>query len=150
MKDFQHLLHVAAVFTVAIAAFLAIRHIVVPASFGRLGHYRADAVDEIKALPVLYAGERSCAPCHQEQTKDKSAGPHRTMACESCHGPALTHEAKPKAVHPFRPKEADIRTFCSACHERSLSRPRKFPQIEERKHQTGAPCIMCHPPHRPK
>src|SRR5437762_150386 len=50
-KDAEHHVRVAAVFLVGVALFLCLRAWFVPKSFGQYGHYRADSVTEIAALP---------------------------------------------------------------------------------------------------
>ncbi|MFH2202051.1 MAG: hypothetical protein ABIJ96_02950, partial [Elusimicrobiota bacterium] len=67
MKDIQHLIRVAIAFVVVISGFLIVRHFMVPKSFGAIGHYRAAALDEIKAAPLRYAGSADCAMCHEDQ-----------------------------------------------------------------------------------
>ena len=46
MKDIEHLLRVAGVFVLVISSFLAVRHFLVPETFGKYGHYRAAAATE--------------------------------------------------------------------------------------------------------
>lgn len=53
MEDIQHLLSVVVIFAAAFIGFLFVRNLLVPKSFGRLGHYRADAVDEFALLPLI-------------------------------------------------------------------------------------------------
>ena len=150
MKDIRHLLHVAAAFVVVITGFLIVRRAVVPKDFGKLGHYRAAAVDDIKAMPLRYAGDLSCAPCHRAQAKAKASSKHKTIHCESCHGALQAHAADPSAMKPPKTKESDMRSFCGWCHEKSLSRPAKFPQVDLHEHNPGIACSQCHPPHQPK
>ncbi|HEX6880363.1 MAG TPA: hypothetical protein VF135_08375, partial [Terriglobales bacterium] len=65
-KDTEHLLRVAAVFVTGILLFLVLRAVFVPRSFGLYGHYRADALQEITARPISYAGHKACADCHDD------------------------------------------------------------------------------------
>ena len=44
-------------FAVFIILFLIARHFLIPDSFGKYGHYRADTIDETAALPIFYAGK---------------------------------------------------------------------------------------------
>ncbi len=151
MKDIQHLLRVAVIFAAAFAGFLVVRTLLVPKSFGKAGHYRADAVDEFAQLPRRYAGEHACGKCHAQQASDKAKSSHRSISCESCHGALLAHVENPKSdTRPRRPKEAEMRAFCGHCHARSLSKPGRFPQIKLSEHNPDAPCNMCHQPHQPK
>ncbi|MEK7721592.1 MAG: cytochrome c3 family protein [Elusimicrobiota bacterium] len=150
MKDIQHLLRVAVIFIAAFIGFMGIRKLLVPESFGKLGHYRADAVGEFAALTRHYAGEPACKRCHAQQVSDKAKSGHRSVSCESCHGALLSHADNPKLVKPDKPKEVEMRVFCGHCHEKSPSRPAKFPQINLREHNPDASCNTCHQPHQPK
>lgn len=153
MKDVEHILRVAAVFLVVIVGFLVARAWLVPPSYGDLGRYRAASVDEIKALPIKYAGkagEADCATCHKPQVREKASSSHRTLACETCHGPLHAHISDPAGVKPLKPKESEIIGFCLRCHEESLSKPPKFPTVNPMKHNPDVACVMCHKPHAPK
>jgi len=151
MKDIQHLLRVVVIFAAAFAGFIVVRNMLVPVSFGKLGHYRANAVDEFAAQTPHYAGEPACKRCHPQPAADKAKSGHRSISCESCHGALLAHVNDPKSdTKPRRPKAAEIRDFCGHCHARSLSKPVKFPQIDVSKHYPDGPCNMCHQPHQPK
>jgi len=153
MTHARHLLRVAALFVLVIAAFLAARHFLVPPSFGKLGHYRAAAVDDLKRLPVRYAGqagEASCARCHAAQAKLKAGDGHRGILCETCHGALAAHAAAPKTGKAGKPPEDAMRGFCGRCHGRSEARPKGFPQQDLGEHNPGLACTQCHDPHRPK
>jgi len=151
MKDVQHLIRVVVIFAVVFIGFLSVRSLLVPESFGKLGHYRANAVDEFAALPRRYAGEPACKKCHAQQASDKARSSHRAISCESCHGALLAHAENPKSdSRPRKPKEAEVRAFCGHCHAKSVSRPAKFPQVDVTAHNPDAPCSMCHQPHQPK
>lgn len=152
MKDAQHLIRVVIIFAAAIAGFMFVRSLLVPKSFGKLGHYRADAVEEFALLPRHYAGEPACKKCHAQQVTDKSKSSHKGISCESCHGALLAHAENPKSAdnRPRKPKEAEVRDFCGNCHAKSPSRPAKFPQVDVTAHNPDAPCSMCHQPHQPK
>ncbi|MBI5622408.1 MAG: hypothetical protein HY924_01380 [Elusimicrobia bacterium] len=150
MKDIEHLLRVAAIFLVAIALFVAVRSVVKPESYGKLGRYRAAALDEIKALPVRYAGQQECGPCHKTQAREKAGSSHRGISCESCHGALAAHAAAPKTAKALKPEESSMRGFCLRCHEAAVSKPAKFPTVEGGKHNPDMACSMCHKPHSPK
>ena len=51
-KDMEHLLRLAALFAVGVLVFGVARAELVPATFGTLGHYRAQAIDDIRAKPI--------------------------------------------------------------------------------------------------
>jgi uncharacterized membrane protein len=50
----RQLVGIAVIFAVIIVAFIVGRMLFVPASFGKYGHYRADAVDEIAQVCRLW------------------------------------------------------------------------------------------------
>jgi hypothetical protein len=104
MRDIEHLLRVAAVFVVVISAFLVTRHFLVPKTFGKYGHYRAAAAEEMQSLPTHFAGEPACLGCHPEQAKAKAGGGHRVVHCESCHGALGAHAKDPKATKAVKPE----------------------------------------------
>jgi len=129
-----------------IAALITARIILVPHSFGKYGHYRADAVDEIGAEPVNYAGSRACIECHGDIFEMKEKSNHRGLSCEICHGPAAKHIEAPDENLPVAPRE---RGFCPLCHGYNPSRPTGFPQIITALHNPGKACMSCHNPHNP-
>ncbi|MDR3747425.1 MAG: multiheme c-type cytochrome [Acidobacteriota bacterium] len=149
MKRFQdagHLFRLAAVFLVGVLAFLGLRGLLVPRSFGQYGHYRGDAIKEIAALPVSYAGHQVCEGCHTEVLDVKSKGMHKGVACESCHGPQAKHADDPAAVQPAK---LDTAVLCVRCHAANSSRPKNFPQVGAAEHSGGEACNTCHQPHSP-
>ncbi len=132
--------------TVAIiVAYFTARHFLVPSSFGQFGWYRADALKDYQALPIHYGGQAACADCHDEVVKKRAKAKHRSVPCETCHGPLQAH-VDDATVKP--PKITDGR-FCVRCHEASPSRPEKFPQVVLADHSPGQKCTECHKPHLP-
>lgn len=73
-KDAGHLFRLAAVFLAGFIVFLVVRSFLVPRSFGRYGHYRADAIAETAALPISYAGHQVCEGCHSDVVDVKNKG----------------------------------------------------------------------------
>ena len=135
------------IFTVLVCSFILVRHFLVPESFGKYGHYRADAINDVEALPAEYAEAAVCAGCHGELFKQKEASKHRSVACESCHGPALSHVSDPMSIKPSKPSG---REFCALCHTVNAARPKSIRQIDTDTHNPGTPCAVCHNPHNPK
>jgi hypothetical protein len=146
LKDAGHLFRVAAVFLLGLAAFLGIRSLLVPRSFGRYGHYRANAIGEIAALPISYAGHQVCEGCHTDEAGMKSKGVHKGVACESCHGPQAKHADDPATVQPAK---LDTTSLCPRCHQANIAKPKTFPQVDAPDHSGGAACNTCHQPHSP-
>jgi hypothetical protein len=137
----------AIAFAVFIALFLFARNLLVPDSFGQYGHYRGDALIE-NALPEIHhAGQQACFDCHQEIEDMKQKDVHKTIHCETCHGPGQKHVLSADAADIIKP---DSREFCGVCHEKNAAKKQTaIVQIELAKHNTEKKCIECHNPHQP-
>ncbi|MFZ0736575.1 MAG: cytochrome c3 family protein [Candidatus Acidiferrales bacterium] len=145
-KDAEHLLRVALVFVAAAVTFVLVRAVIVPRSFGEYGHYRGNAITEMAAQPVVFAGHQACETCHSDVVAVKNEGKHVGVNCEACHGALATHAADPVTVQP--PK-LDTAVLCVRCHEVNAAKPKDFPQIVAKEHSSGLPCETCHQPHSP-
>jgi hypothetical protein len=145
-KDAGHLFRLAAVFVAGGLAFVGARAFLVPKSFGQYGHYRGDAIADIAARPLNYAGHQACEDCHTGVLEKKKTGKHVHVNCEACHGPLANHAADPASVQP--PK-LDTAVLCVRCHEANIAKPKSFPQVASTDHSTGLPCDTCHQPHSP-
>ncbi len=143
----QQVPRLLAVFVLAVVGLIIARSILVPETFGDVGHYRAAAIDSVIAHEKKYAGHQECALCHSSIAEERLASNHRGVRCEVCHGPAADHVAAPMNVKPDAPRE---RGFCVLCHEYNPSRPTGFPQIEPVSHNPLTPCMSCHDPHAPE
>ena len=146
-KDAEHLLRIALLFAAGIVVFLIVRAAVVPAGFGKYGHYRDAAPAEAAARPISYAGHAACEMCHSDVFDVKKTGSHAGVACESCHGALAKHAADPSALKPVLP---DTATLCVRCHETNAAKTKSFPQVDSKEHSGGSPCGACHRPHKPK
>lgn len=142
----KQLIPVIILIIIGLAALIVARQMLVPESFGKYGHYRADAVDEIAALELAYAGYQACYDCHDEIYDQKMTSNHKGVACEACHGPAAQHIEAPDEFTPRVPRG---RGFCPVCHGYNPSRPSGFPQIIVEMHNPGKACMSCHNPHDP-
>ena len=129
-------LRLAIIFAVAVGVLLIARQRFVPESFGEIGHYRADALPEIMAQPLHYAGLQACVECHVDQADAKSGSYHRGLTCEGCHGAAADHAADPTERSPVVPGG---RKGCLRCHAYLAARPTGFPQIIENVHNPMEP-----------
>lgn len=125
---------------------LVVGYILIPHDFGKYGHYRASAVDDIIAQQVQYASHDLCVECHDDVGELKNSSYHRTVMCEVCHGPGKMHTEAPDEVQLEAPRG---RGYCPLCHEYLPSRPTGFPQIVSASHNPIKPCITCHDPHDP-
>jgi len=137
----------AIVFVVAVLALVAARSLLVPATFGDFGHYRAAAIDSIAHREVRFAGRQECEECHDDIGAERVSGNHRGLTCEVCHGPAESHVEDPFNVLP-EPADQQ-RRLCPLCHQYNPSRPTGFPQIDPVAHNPLKPCVSCHDPHAP-
>ena len=145
-KDAQHLLRLAAVFAAGFLLFMGLRTALVPRSFGQYGHFRGNALAELAARPINYAGHKACEDCHGDIVETKHSGKHAGVNCEACHGPQEKHVADPAEVVPKLP---DTLVLCPRCHEANLAKPVTFPQVNSKEHSSGQPCKTCHQPHSP-
>jgi hypothetical protein len=143
----QQVPRLLAVFLLAVVAMIAARSLLIPDTFGDIGHYRAAAIDSIVAHEKKYAGHQECALCHSSIAEERLSSNHRGVRCEVCHGPAANHVKAPLDVKPGAPRE---RGFCVLCHEYNPSRPTGFAQIEPVSHNPLTPCMSCHNPHAPE
>jgi predicted CXXCH cytochrome family protein len=156
-----------------------IRQLLLPDTFGTIGHYRAESLEDILKLKQVYQGKEACAPCHDNYDILKR-DVHYDAQCENCHGPGDAHVAKIDAfleqnnVKPagsgkypaealkvvpeemvHMPKEYTLEG-CLYCHRKLESRPRDFAQINPKEHYSflrvtddSIRCVECHNPHEP-
>ncbi len=178
MKDIQHLIRAGILALLAIVVFTVVRFATLPGSWGKYGHYRADAVTEEMANEPVYQGAEACITCHSPRDKEWNSGKHQIVNCENCHGPAKEHiyaiwakyGTKTVEYHPGT-LTTDIGTgtntisitrtndMCLRCHAKLAARMPQFQeiaqpqrQIDTEKHLKGKKtqlCFKCHNPHRP-
>ena len=146
LRESEHLVRLVLVLGGVVLVFLAIRHFIVPPSFGQYGHYRAASLGEVRARPISFAGQAACAVCHDEMAQKRSQGKHAKVACEACHGPLAAHAEDPDGHKAQKP---DVATLCVRCHEAEPAKPTSFPQVVSQEHSQGVVCNTCHDPHRP-
>ena len=146
LKDRAHLLRVAAVFAAGFVLFLVARGILVPEGFGKYGHYRAPALNDIRATAPSFAGRQTCGDCHTDVADLLKKGKHAGVGCEACHG-ALARHADDQDKQ--KPAKLDARKLCLTCHTANVAKPAKFPQIDPAGHGEGAACTSCHVAHDP-
>ncbi len=90
-KDAGHLFRFAGLFVLAFLVFLVIRGYVVPRSFGQYGHYRGNAIGDIAAQPIKFAGHETCEGCHTDVLDDEEG--REACACELRSLPRAAGEA---------------------------------------------------------
>ena len=145
-KDSGHLFRLASVFAVGFFLLVLARGFLLPKTFGEYGHFRGDAMKEIAAQPINYAGHEACESCHVDVYDIKKAGKHAGVRCESCHGPLASHADDPGSIKPVKPDPA---VLCVRCHTANSAKPRGFPQIVVADHAGDLSCDTCHQPHSP-
>jgi hypothetical protein len=146
-KDVEHLLRLAGLFVAGLLVFGIARAELVPAGFGKYGHYRAGAIDDVRALPVVYAGQQACADCHGDIVDLRAQARHRAIACETCHGALAKHAEDPGTVTPALPEATPL---CVRCHAAKTGKPSPFPAVDVKDHAGSTPCLTCHKPHDPR
>ena len=148
----KHYRRLAIVLVGAVIGFAAIRSFAIPPTFGRDGHYRASAIDEIVGREPRYAGAHTCSECHAAAVEKARGGAHAQVPCETCHGPARGHltlvKGRKKLIVDGKAKA------CLRCHQQMVGRPSKQPQINFTKHQQDNEfnddvCTACHEAHEP-
>jgi hypothetical protein len=141
-----HLVRVAALFGAGVLVFLVLQSLLVPKGFGAYGHYRAGALDDNRGRPLVHAGRAACVECHTDVWDTLQKGKHGRVHCEACHGALAGHAADPFAGKATKP---DPKQLCARCHQESVTRPEKFPQVDAAAHSGGESCTSCHKAHHP-
>ena len=100
---------------------------------------------EWAAHEPAYAGQGSCRSCHAAETGRQLTSQHRTISCESCHGPLAAH-ASDRAIAQL-PLEAPSAGMCARCHAATTGRPVGFPQVDLSTHYRSGECRACHDAH---
>jgi len=138
----------ALLFAIFIGFFFVLRYFLVPESFGEFGHYRGLSLVENQAKMPKYAGQKACADCHQDMVDLKAPNEHKTVSCETCHGPGLAHVNSTDSIIPMLvPKSPE---FCARCHAKNAARKSdNIVQINVKEHNPGENCTECHNPHSP-
>lgn len=134
--------------TIAIVVtYLIARQLLTPATFRQHGFYRGDALAEHASHTPVFAGRKACLECHEDIQAKLFKDAHKTIGCETCHGPSSAHATDPDSDA----KKPDKRntTACIRCHEANPSRPVTQKQINVKTHYTGQKCVECHVPHQP-
>ncbi len=127
-----------------VVAYSIARYFLTPPSFKEYGWYRGDALLELQAREVVFAGKKACDECHSDEVQKLLKHEHKTLSCEGCHGPGKEHADNPDAK-----LEKLSYSHCVRCHEANPSRPKWHKQIVTRTHYPGSKCTECHVPHMP-
>lgn len=127
-----------------VVSYSAARYFMTPPSFHQYGWYRGEALTEISARPITFAGRKACDECHSDQYQKLVKYEHKTLSCEGCHGAGQAHVDNPDVK-----LEVLNQSLCLRCHEANPSRPKWHKQIVSKSHYTDSKCSECHVPHAP-
>ena len=141
----EQIKRLAVVIGVIIAGVVAVRYLLLPSSLVDRQFHRQSTVERETAKNIVFAGATVCGNCHGDKAEKKKAGYHKTVNCETCHGPAQSHIENPAN----KPAMVRGREFCVLCHAYDQSRPTVFPQINPVLHNPLKACITCHNAHDP-
>lgn len=134
-------------FIVFVGIFILIQRYLTPDSFGKYGHYRANAIEDNKISTSYYKGEEKCTSCHQEAFDLKDSDLHAEIKCESCHIPKIDIFTDCEVMPPI---VEGTNEFCAICHAVNPGRlKRGVPQLDFKEHKADRNCIECHNPHAP-
>ncbi|MEI6562751.1 MAG: cytochrome c3 family protein [bacterium] len=150
--DYRHAYPVLVILFVLVTAGLTVRRLLVPKSFGEYGYFRADAMDDEKAIQPRHVGRAACVECHEDIAAIHAKDVHASVECETCHGVGGKH-VKDNDVPMAR---ADAKNDCLVCHRQLDARPGSFPQVDWQKHyqfvgvnDPTTACVRCHSGHEP-
>lgn len=134
-------------FVVFVSVFILVQRFLTPDSFGKYGHYRANAIDDAKVITSYYKGEEKCASCHQDIYDLKDSDLHSEINCESCHMPKISASTECEVLPPIVKGSIE---FCGQCHAMNVGRlKRGVPQLDIEEHKGNQNCIECHNSHAP-
>ena len=106
------------------------KYLLTPKSFGKYGHYRADAIEEEAQRGIRHWTNASCLVCHQHEAGIHLKGLHKTISCEFCHSAYGDHikDGQKIASMPVR-KDQEIRVLCLRCHNRAIQARQPLDQV---------------------
>lgn len=130
-------------FVAGIALFLVVG--VVWAKQGGLASlYQEGNTQEWTDSPAQLVSSSLCQGCHPGVYDGWAASEHRSVNCQTCHGPAVEHvQGKGKLIIDTSQE------LCGLCHNRTIGRRADFPQVDLKEHAGQSACILCHQPHAP-
>ncbi len=129
--------------------FAFVRQLMIPESFGEYGRYRGASVGEVAGRDINFAGggNKNCESCHPGNVQALAQGEHKSLDCQSCHGPAAKHLKNPAARDLAVKGDAEL---CGACHRDIAGRSKeRIATVKLQMHSGGVECARCHDPHQP-
>jgi len=66
LKNDSHVKRIFALLFIAVIIGFGIRQLLLPNTFGTIGHYRAGSLKDILNLEHIYQRKEACAPCHDD------------------------------------------------------------------------------------
>ncbi len=151
--SYRHTTRLFLVIGIALVLAVIVRSQLVPESFGEIGHYRADAIEEATQFELRHLGREACAECHDDIVDLHAKDAHARVPCESCHGAGAKHVAAEGDGEIHRPEGKQV---CLICHRMLAARPGEFAQIDVEAHfafvgveDPQTLCVDCHSPHEP-
>ncbi|OQW94546.1 MAG: hypothetical protein BWK79_05555 [Beggiatoa sp. IS2] len=159
-----HIYRLILIIAIAVIAMMSLKDFAVPKDWDKQLWYRPTALTELQQLPTRFGGNESCkgSTCHEVTAKDSHQAKftqlqgsfHKTLACESCHGPLTNHVKEDRKVAETNRARA---RHCLQCHESLPGREQKIKPFSEefQLHKimqvtAQKPCNDCHNPHAPK
>jgi len=134
------------------------KRLLTPVSFGKYGHYRADAIEDEATVEIRHWTNASCLSCHPFEAKIHLSGNHKTISCEFCHGPYADHirDGKKVAALPVKQGE-EIKVLCLRCHNKAVhARPKDIiktvvmpDHLKTQNVKLTHICNQCHHQHAP-
>ncbi|MEI7745549.1 MAG: hypothetical protein WCK58_17570, partial [Chloroflexota bacterium] len=104
-------------------------------------------ISQAAAKPLDYASSSICAQCHEPEHARLVSATHKTIGCQSCHGPLAAHaDAGDKAASEQVAVKVPTNEVCVRCHAASTGRPSGMREIIPGQHYISE-CLQCHDPH---
>ncbi len=153
-----HVKRIIVVLVILAGLFIPVKWLFTPASFGKLGHYRADYIEEEAAKEPRHMTNASCQSCHEHENDNLMIGMHKSLSCEFCHGTYVDHVKDDKKIATLQVKEnEEITTLCLRCHNSEIiARPKNMiktvvmpDHLRDQAVKETHSCNQCHYVHAP-
>ncbi len=168
-RDTLHLWILAGALALVGVGFFTVRSLTIPPSFGQFGHFRGAALETAANKERKLTTRGDCTACH-DTLKHEMGKSHERVHCIECHGDGKAHMTSCKdAKAAAKPGVAltcdktdlmptNIKDICLHCHQDTIGRAKKHPQIKFDEHmkdndpkdpKSPMVCMQCHIPHDP-